>query len=203
MAPFDLLAGAQDSDGIHLQEMSPPGVKGGDESGRLLEWRGHTILWARHTAIALVIHRRWFCRNRGTFAKAGACGAAIETHDEGLLIIVSAHGPTTWEGDSEWFDFLFDLKVQIEDLSALGGNGRTQMLAGGDWNTDLDSDSDRFASLEETLRAWAPICGPPTFVRPAGGQVPLGGFYAQGAWAPQFAAGDGARLRFRSDHTRR
>lgn len=151
--------------------MSPPGVKGVDDSGRMLERRGHTILWARQTATALVAHRRWSTRVRGTFAAAGACRADIDTGDEGLLIIASVHSPTTWGGDSEWFDFLSELEVQVADFPALGGNGRThartQMLGGGDWNIDLDSDSDRLASWDKTVRGWTPIRGPPTFVRPA------------------------------------
>lgn len=102
---------------------------------------------------------------RGTSAAARICGAAVETDEEGLLAIVSAHGPTTWEDDAAWFTFVSDLSEQVSILSALGGQGRVQFLAGGDRNVDLDGDSDRLASLEETQREWQPIRGPPTFAR--------------------------------------
>lgn len=101
--------------------------------------------------------------------------------DEGTLIVLSMHGPMSWEDEREWYGFLSEVAEQIGQLGALGGTGRVQFLAGGDWNVDLDGDSDRLTSLEETLRGWRPIRAPPTFVRPSGEQVRLGSFYASGA----------------------
>lgn len=74
------------------------------------------------------------------------------------------------------------------------------MLAGGDWNIDLDGDSDRLSALEETLRGSQPIRGPPTFFRPSGDLVRLDGLYPCGGWAAQFEGADGNRLRCCSDH---
>lgn len=124
MAALDLLAEAQDFDSLHLQEMAPPGVWGDDAEGRLGEWRGHTLLWAEHTATALVVHRRWASRIRGSSIARRMCGAAIGSDDEGTLIVISVHAPMSWEHDSEWFDFLVELHTQIAVLSALGNGGR-------------------------------------------------------------------------------
>lgn len=169
--------------------MSPPGVRGDDIDGRLQEWRGHTILWAERTSAALMVHRRWSTRIRGTSASRRTCGVAIETDDEGVLVIISLHGPTSLEG--EWFGFLSELDTQIAQLAGLGR---------GDWKLDLDGDSDRLTALEEVLRTWRAIHGSPTFVRPGSTWERLDGFYACGPWAAQFETDEGSHLRFRSDH---
>lgn len=130
VASLDLMAEAQDFDSLHLQEMSPPVVKGDNASGRVQEWRGHAILWAEQTSAALVLHRRWRSRIRGTFAARRACGAALDADDEGTLVVVAAHSLTTWEDDAEWFAFSAELDEQIGELAALGGRGRVQFLAG-------------------------------------------------------------------------
>lgn len=82
-------------------------------------------------------------RIRGTTSSRRNSGAAHTTDDEGTLIVLSVHGPTSWDDDSGWFGFLPELGGQIVQLGALGR---------GDWNVDVDGDSDRLTSLGETLR---------------------------------------------------
>lgn len=94
MASLELLAEAQDFDSLHSQEMSPPGVTGDDAGGRVQEWRGHIILCAESTAAALVIHRRWTSRIRGTCTSKRISGAALESDDESIFVIILLHRPT-------------------------------------------------------------------------------------------------------------
>lgn len=87
VASLDAVAEAQDFDSLHLQDVPPRGVTGDDEPGRLHEWRGHMILWAADSATALILHHGRANRVRGTFTSARACGVAVATDEEGIILV--------------------------------------------------------------------------------------------------------------------